>query len=243
MIRILSKILFVALLFAATSIQAQKFGFGCLGLSGFYVGMSEHHYKAPGINDYVYIGLAGNLFAANEKINFNLGSGYRVGANFFRAKWDNVFITAKGYYQFLKEEHTANSPTQVQQKYQLNMNHWGLGLDIGIPVTSFIDWKIVEGGVTFYNAELNEQYFTDNSLSSEAKFSQEKSKPSYFAGTGIIFHIIPDYMSLEGTATYYFLNINELQRNITDVGVIKISNPISKAGWGGTLQLNISFPF
>lgn len=233
----------MALIFTATSIQAQKFGFGCLGLSGFYVGISEQHYKAPGINDYVSIGLTGNLIASNEKINFNLGSGYRVGANFFRAKWDNIFITAKGFYQFLKEEHTVNSSTQVQQKYQLNMNHWGLGLDIGIPVTSFIDWKIIEGGITFYNAGLNEQYYLDNSLSSEAKLAPQKSKPSYYAGTGIILHIIPDYMSLEGTASYYFMNIEEFQRNITDVGVIKITDPISKAGWGGTLQLNISFPF
>ena len=216
MIRLLSKILFVVLIFSATVINAQKFGFGCLGLSGFYVGISEHHYKAPGINDYVNTSLVGNLIASNEKINFNLASGYRVGANFFRAKWDNVFITAKGFYQFL---------------------------DIGIPVNSFIDWKIVEGGVTFYSAELNQQNFADNSLSSEAKFSPEKSKPSYYAGTGVILHIIPDYMSLEGTAAYYFMNIDEFQRNIADVGVIRITDPISKAGWGGTLQLNISFPF
>ncbi|MBI3123221.1 MAG: hypothetical protein HYZ10_02335 [Ignavibacteriales bacterium] len=243
MIRLLSKILFVVLIFSATVINAQKFGFGCLGLSGFYVGISEHHYKAPGINDYVNTSLVGSLIASNEKINFNLASGYRVGANFFRAKWDNIFITAKGFYQFLKEEHTANSASQAQQKFQMKMNNWGVGLDIGIPVNSFIDWKIVEGGVTFYSAELNQQNFADNSLSSEAKFSPEKSKPSYYAGTGVILHIIPDYMSLEGTATYYFMNIDEFQRNIADVGVIRITDPISKAGWGGTLQLNISFPF
>lgn len=243
MIRVLGKILFVLLIILVSNSNAQKFGFGCLGLSGFYVGISEQHYKAPGINSFVNNNAIGQFVGLDEEINFNLGSGYRVGANFFRAKWDNVFITAKGFFQFLKEEHTANLSASSQDKFQLNMNQWGVAVDVGIPLTSFLDWKIVEGGVVFYNAELVHQKFTDNSLSNEIKHAQEKAKPSYYVATGIILHIIPDYMSLEGTAAYHFINIDEFRYNTPNSELSKIPEPFSKNGLSGTLQLNISFPF
>jgi hypothetical protein len=234
-----------------SSVYAQKFGFGCLGLSGFYVGISEHHYRADGLNDFVNKNAIGSVVQTDEKLNFNLGSGYRVGANFFRAKWDKLFITAKGYFQFYKEEHTINPASNLQYKFQLRMNQWGLGVDIGIPLTSFLDWKIIEGGVVFYNSELNQQQFIDNSLSSEIKYSPEKTKPSYYAATGIILHIIPDYMSLEGTAAYNFMNINEFTGGNSDVESIAVSDqkyvtikePFGKYGFSGAIQLNISFPF
>jgi hypothetical protein len=245
--RVSRNILFVALLLISTVANAQKFGFGCLGLSGFYVGMSEYHYDTPGLNDFANSELLLSNFAAEDQVKFSLGSGYRVGANFFRAKWDKVFITAKGYYQFLKEENTINSPegsSLAQQKYMLNMNHWGVAIDIGIPLTSFLDWKILEGGVSFFNAELTQQKYENNSLKDEFKFSPEKAKATYFAATGIIIHIVPDYMSLEGTGGYYFMKIEEFknQSNLA-VGSGIIKNAIPKGGWSATLQINISFPF
>ncbi len=230
------------LIFVSNSF-AQKFGFGCLGLSGFYVGISEHHYKAQNLNDYVNTKTIGSLIKLDDEVNFNLGSGYRIGANFFRAKWDKVFITAKGFFQFLKEEHALNPSSTLQHKFQLNMNQWGVGVDIGIPITSYFDWKIIEGGITYYNAELIHQLFSDNSLSTEIKFAPEKGKTSYYVATGIIVHIIPDYMSLEGTAAYNLMNVNEFIHNVPNFGVTKIKEPFSKYALSGTFQLNISFPF
>ncbi|KAF0153290.1 MAG: hypothetical protein FD143_367 [Ignavibacteria bacterium] len=243
MIPITRNIILALMLIFVSNSNAQKFGFGCLGLSGFYVGISEHHYKAQGINNYVNTNAAGNLIKLDDEVNFNLSSGYRIGANFFRAKWDQVFITAKGFFQFLKEEHALNPSQTLQHKFQLNMNQWGVGVDIGIPITSFFDWKIIEGGVTYYNSELVQQQFADNSLTREIKFAPEKGKTSYYVATGIIVHIIPDYMSLEGTAAYNVMNINEFIHNLPDVGGSKIKEPFSKYGFSGTFQLNISFPF
>lgn len=243
MIRISWKLIFVSLVILASNSNAQKFGFGCLGLSGFYVGISEHHYKADGLNNFINNRAMESVNLSGNEVNFNIGSGYRIGANFFRAKWDKVFITAKGFFQFLKEEHAVNPSANRQYKFQLNMNQWGVGVDIGIPITSFIDWKIVEGGITYYNSELIQQQSTNNSLAYELTYAPEKNKTNYYVATGIILHIIPDYMSIEGTAAYNFMNIDEFTHSVSEVDLTRISEPFSKNGLSGTLQLNISFPF
>ncbi len=243
MIRSSWKIIFVLFLLFATNSNAQKFGFGCFGLSGFYVGISEHHYKAEGINKYVNSNYGVSFSKLNDEVDFNLGSGYRIGANIFRVKWDNLFFTAKGFFQFLKEEHTQNISSLERNKLILNMNQWGIGIDVGMPITSFVDWKIVEGGITYYNSELVRQQLENNSLTIERKYAPEKNNASFYVATGIILHIIHDYMSLEATASYNFMNVNEFISKVSDSSTIKITDPFSEKGYSGTIQLNISFPF
>lgn len=243
MIRYFWKILFIIIVLFANTSNAQKFGFGCFGLSGFYVGISEHHYKADGINKYVNSNLGASGDKLNGVVDFNLGSGYRIGANFFRLKWDNIFFTTKGFFQFIKEEHTQHISSLTQNKYILNMNQWGFGIDIGVPINSFIDWKIVESGVTYYNSELVQQQHDNNSLSLERKYAPEKNNASFYVATGIVLHIIHDYMSLEATASYQLMNVNEFNSKISDSNTVSIREPFSKKGYSGTIQLNISFPF
>ena len=132
----------VFFLIFAESIQAQSFGFGCLGLSGFYGGYTQQQYVAEGIDDYVQLNNSGTQI--DPSIKFKEGTGFRIGANLFRAQWDPVFITLKGFYQFMKEGHHTNGnindvnsdiPSGVLKKdYQLTMNYWGVGLDFGIPL-------------------------------------------------------------------------------------------------------------
>jgi len=237
-------IVFISLFlsFGSNSI-AQTFGFGCLGLSGFYVGISEQHYNADGLNNYINTKAMGNFVKNVDGVDFNLGSGYRIGANFFRAKWDVVFISAKGYFQFYKEEHDAIINSKEQHKFQLNMNQWGFGIDIGIPINSFIDLKIAELGIAYHNSELIQQHFDNNSLAIERKYSPEKARASYFLASGIIIHLIKDYMSVEGTASYNILNINDFVYKIDEIKIAAINDPFSKKGFSGIIQLNISFPF
>ena len=109
-----------------------------MGLSGFYAGFSKQNYDNPGLNDYISQRinfLDPSKTIIKDKIEFTQGTGYRIGANFFRAKWINSF-SAKGYYQFLKESNEISAQLQnvdTREKYQLTMNHWGVGIDLGIP--------------------------------------------------------------------------------------------------------------
>ncbi len=236
------KIFFIVSLSLTSITSAQTFGFGCLGLSGFYAGYTQQDYKAAGMNEAINTLITSSF---NDAIEFKRGTGYRIGANIFRAKFDFLFITAKGYYQFLKEIHEREDAilNGVNQKFQLSMNHWGVGLDFGIPIFSIIDLKIVEGNVTFYNSELIESYHDQNGvLIIENKYSLDKAKVGYFVGSGLILHLVPDYISVEATAGYSFINIDRFS-NSDNYSIPSTDNKaIDKGGFSATVQLNVGFP-
>lgn len=240
--------LLVVFLLTSLNLDAQTFGFGCLGLSGFYAGYSQQKYETNGINDFVkqnILIIDPSQKLITDKIEFKQGTGYRIGANFFRARFEGFFLSAKGYYQFLKEEYQVS--TQLQsgtdvEKYQLTMNHWGVGIDLGVPIFKFLDWKIVEGNVMFYNSDFYHQTIIDNVPKNEEKFNPSKDKLKYFLGSGLIFHLVPDYISVEGTAGYNFFEIDDFSLPGSSGNSTLIKNAISKGGFSATVQLNVGFP-
>jgi len=249
--RLIKKLIFFTVFFyCGTTLNAQSFGFGCLGLSGFYAGFSKQNYDNPGLNDYISQRinfLDPSKTIISDKIEFTQGTGYRIGANFFRAKWDNFFISAKGYYQFLKESNEISAQLQnvdTREKYQLTMNHWGVGIDFGVPLFWILDWKIAEANVTFYNTEFSQETFLSNVSQGEIKFKPDKNNIGYFIGTGLILHLIPDYLSVEGTVGYNIIQIDKLSydSNNTIPSASSSLKAIEKGNLSITLQLNVGFP-
>ncbi len=249
--KIISKLVIVIIIVTTgITANAQSFGFGCLGLSGFYAGFSKQNYDNPGLNEYIsqrinILDPSKNIIT--DKIEFTQGTGYRVGANFFRAKWDKFFISAKGYYQFLKESNEISAQLQnvdTREKYQLTMNHWGVGIDFGVPIFWILDWKIAEANVTFYNTEFSQEAFLNNVSQGEIKFKPDKNNIGYFIGTGLILHLVPDYISIEGTAGYNIIQIDKLSidSGITIPSASSSKKAIEKGGLSITLQLNVGFP-
>jgi hypothetical protein len=228
----------------STALHAQTFGFGCLGLSGFYAGISQDRYDASGINDYLNVKLFSNQSAG--AIKFEKGTGYRVGANIIRAKFDKVFISAKGYYQFLKEEHTTSAlsgASILSSTHTLSLNHWGVGIDFGTNLFWILDWKVLEGNVTFYSGEFTSEYSKDNIVQSDEKYTLDKTKIGYYLGSGLVLHIVPDYISLEGTAGYNFIKLDNLNRTDSSGNELFIYNALPSGGLSVTIQLNVGFPF
>lgn len=225
--------------------SAQTFGFGCLGLSGFYAGYSQQEYNASGVNAFVISQTS--IIDPSYKIEFKRVTGYRIGANIFRAKFHGLFITAKGYYQFLKQAQSITVQNQagtIKQNYELDMNHWGAGIDFGVSLFTMLDWKIVEGNVLFYNAEYSQEYFLNDISSGVDKFKPDKNKIGYFVGSGLILHIVPDYVSVEGSAGYTIIQIDKMSGG--NNAVIPLPNTsqyaVEKGGFSATVQLNIGFP-
>lgn len=219
---------------------AQTFGFGCLGLAGIYAGISEYRYDVPALNDF----LKAEQFSNDlNQLQFTRGTGYRIGANLFRAKWEGFFLSAKGYYQFIKEQKISNSLSLKNQKnFQLNMNNWGLGLDLGTPIFKILDWKILEGNISYYTPELVVEYYENSNFIKDRKFTPENTKLSYFVGSGIIFHLVPDYISVEGTAGYNFLQIDHFKSEDNILIGSSSNKAVKNAGWSYTLQINVGFP-
>lgn len=233
-------------LFISSRITAQTFGFGCLGLSGFYAGYSQYSYTADGLNQSLVVLNPGVDFT-KENLDFKLGTGYRIGANIFRARFRSLFISAKGYYQFLKEtkDFVSTSTEGVSKNtYQLSLNHWGVAMDFGFPVFGILDLKLVEGGVNFYNGEFTATNLAPDNTQTETKFEPADLKVGYYVGSGLVLHLIPDYISIEGTAFYTFMHLDDMKDGngilLPDASVN--SKFITRGGFSATVQLNVGFP-
>lgn len=225
-------------------INSQTCGFGCLGLSGVYGGYSYQFYKPDGLNKHLN-NLAAQ-FSNGKTINYERGEGFRIGANIFRAQFDNYFLTAKGYYQFLKEEQDIKRNNEFGNSVlssTLEMNHWGLGIDVGVPLFKFLSWKIVEGGITFYTTDLAYEYNVETLVTQS--YESPDVNVGYYVGTGLIIELVPDYISLEGSAFYNQVSIDDL---IDDEGNYLFGENsgmkiIEKGNLSATVQLNIGVPF
>lgn len=234
--------------FASTNAIAQTCGFGCLGLSGVYGGYSIQQYEAKGLNKY----LNSNINSVDSKFNFNEGRGFKVGINVVRAEYTHFFFTLKGYYQFLSEEKRIESDDNRGYKNiydnKLEINNWGIGLDLGIPLFRFIDWKIVEGELKFFSPKLSVHNYNSSSASSydfRDIYTPNRIKMGFAIGSGLIFHVIEDYISLEVTVLGSFIEIDNLSSDANAEKVPNSSNRmklISHGGLQGVVQLNVGIP-
>ncbi|NOG99903.1 MAG: hypothetical protein HND52_18240 [Ignavibacteriae bacterium] len=237
-------LLLFSVLLSSSNLFAQSCGFGCLGLSGFYVGYTMHNYEADGLNKYLAENLSSN--AVNDIPTFSKGRGFRVGANFFRAHFDDFFFSAKGYYQFV-DEHYDIKVEQISEidkyNYKLQSDYFGIGVDFGIPLFKFVDWKIIEGGVNIYRTEVNiESFYLENKVS-ESEFEQKEAEVGYYVASGVIVHILKDYISIEGTASYNFFNGGDVEDKSSKLRITdNNTNLIEKSGFAAAVQLNLGFP-
>lgn len=240
-------ILFVVIFLFATNMNySQSCGFGCLGLSGVYGGYAIEKYKLDGLNTTLNSQLLS--LGNNENIfKFDELRGLRVGANIFRAKFSGFFITAKGFYQFLKATQQTEEKglsNKSVMKSDLTLNHWGFGIDLGFPIFSFLSLKILDGGVNLYTSELMNTVGKDIKTTEE-DYNYSSMTMGYYAGSGIILELIKNYVSIEGTAYYQVISINNLIDNSgnklpTDESKLKF---VDKGGLSAVVQLNVGISF
>ncbi|MBU0474322.1 MAG: hypothetical protein KKF62_09170 [Bacteroidetes bacterium] len=244
----------VVLTFSKTN--AQSCGFGCLGLSGIFGGYSVQKYEADGLNTHlnILVNPPWSSFVHNDSYNFNEGKGFKVGINLVRAQYSKFFFTFKGYYQFLSEEQSIKIPngpdyyTFYDAKFE--MNNWGIGLDLGIPLLSFVDWKIIDGELKFFSPKLTYKNYSNNPLANyislESTYTPDKVKMGYSVGSGLIFNIIQDYISIEATGMFTFIEIDNLtdDQDRSSVPSQDLNTKlILNGGFQGAVQLNVGIPF
>lgn len=232
---------------------AQSFGFGCLGLVGGFGGYSYLQFQPDGLNRYVDNFNNDPIISQyneNEMSHFGKAVGYRVGVNFFRAKFTGFFVSAKGYYEQLHEEHSARvfqTAIGVDYEYDLKFKNIGIGFDLGIPITSFFSWKIIDGSLL-----LNNTKFTETVNSSQGtqvkKYNNDNTEFGYTLGTGIIIDLIKNYISIEGVASYTQFSVDKMKlENGTDYLNYNSQQGssdkfITKGGFNAVVQLNLGFP-
>jgi hypothetical protein len=224
-----------------------------LGLSGVYGGYSSVSYKPEGFNQYLsnikYDYLTG-YSQDGDSPQFGSAAGFRIGANVFRAKFKTFFLTTKVFYQFLKENGTVRGNAlegTIEDEYKLNLNHFGVGLDFGMPVYSVFDIKILEAGIVVMRTELENTIKINNDVFFEDKYDRSSNDLNYYVGSGFIIHAIRDYISVEGTASYNIYGVSGMEddigRRLTDSSTGEaVDNFMEKGGFTYTVQINIGIP-
>jgi hypothetical protein len=247
----IQKLILMILFFVPAVFAQQKIGFGCLGMVGAFGGFTYQAYNAEGLNGYI------DSFNASRKdslsspmAKFKAGTGYRVGINFFRASLKGLVITTKGYYQSTSESHDAKISGGIKEYsylYELNMNSWGLGFDIGATLFKPFVWKVVDASVHFNSSEFKTTSNLPEAVTIVDKFKDD-SNLSYSVGTGFILSVVSNYISLEGTVAYSIMKINNLKNDsdkklpVDEKSSLEMDNFITSGGVNAILQLNISFP-
>lgn len=234
-----------------TYLNSQTFGFGCLGFTGGYAGYSHQKYQPDGLNDYIKIFNLNRKDSLAENLNnFGSANGFRVGLNFFRKKFSGVFVTAKGFYQFHNEKHQAVeklSSGNVSTSYEVKLINWGLGLDLGTPIISFLNWKIVDAALLYNQARFSNTQNFPGALTIVKNYKSDYQF-GYSIGTGIIIEILGEYITLEGLAAYSKITIDEMKmgdgtrimKNENSTEAMK--NFIADGGFNAVVQLNIGLP-
>jgi hypothetical protein len=233
-------------------ISGQAFGFGCLGFVGGYGGYSYQKFQPGTLNDFI----DNYNFVHNDSLRSPIGKfgkadGYRLGLNFFRAKYKGFIITAKGFYQNLSEENKATEYVtggKANSSLDLEITNWALGIDLGTEIIGGLSWKVVDAAILFNTAKFTTTQNLPNAVTIVNQYKSEKTNIGYTIGTGFIFEVIEEYVSLEGVAAYTQFSIDKMK---TDDGKYFVSSAnrelsgkkfIEKGGFNAVIQLNVGLP-
>ena len=198
--------LLISVLILTSSGNAQSFGFGCLGFVGGYGGYSYQNFKPGTLDSYVDdFNLLYKDSLSSPLHKFGKADGYRLGLNFFRAKFKGFIITAKGFYQNLSEKHKATEHLvggDGNTTLELEIINWALGIDLGTEIIGGLSWKVVDAAVMFNNAKFTSTQNLPNAVTIVDQYKSETTSIGYTIGTGFIFELIAEYVSLEGVAAF-----------------------------------------
>ena len=245
--------LILILLLGIKDTEAQSFGFGCFGFVGGYVGYGYQKYDSGSLNEAITFFNEQVSDGSSETIpEFGNAHGYRLGINFFRARFSGAFLSLKGYYEILSENRNfsyASGSESINSELDLDLKSWNVGIDFGIPITNDLSWKIVEGSLHFNTANSTfKPNLNDNS--SDRKYSNDSPELGYSISTGFVFSVIDNFVSLEGTAGYKYFKIKQMTDSegnnfyLHSYGSREFENSdfINGGGFSASVQLNVGFP-
>ncbi len=236
----------------AKTISAQSFGFGCLGLIGGYAGYSYQVYKPTGLNNYIQnFNEARGDSLSTPMSKFGYSQGYRLGMNFFRADFQGLIVTAKGFYQLLTEKHSAlvsSNFGNTSTTYKLNIKSWGVGIDLGTTLSDAVSWKVIDAALLFNSAKLNSTTNSPGPSTKVLDYNNSSSQMGYSIGTGLIISVIDQYVTLEGLIGYSDFSFDEMQTSenvkltYNEKTNSTMKNFIEVGGFNAVIQLNLGFP-
>ncbi len=244
----------VGIFLFSNSLFAQSFGFGCLGFVGGFGGYSYQVYHPTGLNSYVdaFNKNHGDSLSAPMS-SFGKARGYRAGINFFRANLTGLILTVKGFYQQLNEKNNTSINFANSQKgsttYEMELKSWGAGVDIGTIITDEFSWKVIDAALLFNSVKFTHTDNFPGAVTNVQVYSTPNTVLGYSIGTGFIYEIIDEYITIEGTVAFSVLSVKNLEKGdgtkltVGENSNTVMNNFIESAGLNTVIQLNIGFPF
>lgn len=249
----MKSLFFILLILTFQTVTPQSVGFGCLGLVGGFGGYGVQQYEAKGLNGYFeHFNVKMKDSLINPVDDFKQAMGFRVGINVFRADISGFILTVKGFYQFLNEKKDAEMNLANGQAFissELQLNHFGAGIDIGLSLSQALNWKVIDASVLFNSAQLTNTRNYPGIATQINKYESEETSIGYTIGTGVIFYLIGKYVSLEALAGYTVFTINRMRLEGTETYLtvnedsnVILERLIDNGGFNAVIQLNIGIP-
>lgn len=233
-------------------LSAQQLGFGCLGFVGGFAGYEIQGYKPTGLNS--YIGSL-NTLRSDSLISpggdFSRLSGYRFGINIIRNRISGFEYTVKGFYSALTETrdlHIRSVLGQKTEEFEVKLNSFGVGIELGSTITKFLSIKIINAEVSYNTAILFRRIMVNENQLIREKNTSSAGGIGWNVGGGFIIYLLERQISIEGQAGLSNLKIDRLEKPDgspfpkDEQSNEPMTDFISGGGFTALIQLNISFP-
>lgn len=250
--RILAAVVLVFLFSGDTF--SQEFGFGCLGLTGAYAGYQTQLINAGGLNNYIAVFNDLRKDSLEKALpDFTELQGFRFGLLVYRMQFTGFRLNFTTFYERLSgKKQTLVFLSQGERQnntLELAIDKFGIGVDIVTPITRLLSWKIVDVNLTVNRASFTKTINTAAITFLSTKYTTNENSLGYAVGTGFIWHIIEDYISLEGTASYTFFSVGRMKDDknsflpVSEINPSSMDPAINSGGLNTLIQINLGFPF
>lgn len=230
----------------------QTCGFNCIGITGIYGGYSYQNYKSKAFDEYAAIFIYDTVnFNSKENFSFGLAGGWKIGVNIFKAKFKSFYFGAKTHYQYLIENKNFTyeiNNIYLEDRFKVELNYFTFAVDFGIPVFSFVDFKVFETGLTFNTAELENSLYQNGKCLKVDKYVNSARTVNYYLASGIILKLYKDILQIEGSASYNSIKIGAMENEEGEPFISKntkmpYEKTIDKGGFAVSAQVNINISF
>lgn len=233
--------------------SAQDLGFGCLGLVGGFGGYTTQTIQTEEVNEFIHdFNRSRGDSLAKAMGGFKNLTGFRLGLNIFRQNIEGLVITFKGFYENLLQRNTAaiNTPFAQENSFtEIALKNFGIGFDVGTSLSRSVSWKVLDASIIFHRLRFTTSLHDAAGTIIMNQYNAVESPIGYTMGTGFIIELIDQYVTLEGSAGYMFLNVKRVQTSAgkllttTQTGSAILENVINSGGLNASIQVNIGVPF
>ncbi|MBN2572242.1 MAG: hypothetical protein JXA68_08950 [Ignavibacteriales bacterium] len=248
----------MCLFFLTSPVKAQlclgEEAFLCLGYlaySGIYAGWGVQFYNAEGLNHYIEVYNANRPQLTQQMDEFGMGHGFLFGANIARFQADELLFNMEGFYQRINEKEEAKVSSggiEASRTFDLDLDIWGIGMNVSYFVNKNIDIKFIDVSVLFISSEFENIYQAGTDPEDTEVLNNVNSSIGVNLNAGITFYLIPPYISIEPSVGYSFFGIDEMEfengsKLANDENSSQaMDNFISSGGLYGSAQLIILIP-